>query len=79
MAGVEESCIPVTICSLSKQSNVCMHICASEIVLHTIHGDKTVAACVAYVKPFVCMAKIKDAVVQSEIATLGDEYADIFE
>ena len=44
-----------------------------------MRGDKDAAAWVVYVKPFVCSANGKEAVVQSEIAMLCDEYADMFE
>ena len=42
-------------------------------------GDKAASAWVAYVKPFVGLANGKETVVQSEIAALCDEYADVFE
>ena len=44
-----------------------------------MHGDKVASAWVAYVKPFVGSADGKEAAVQSEIATLCDGYADVFE
>ena len=43
-----------------------------------MRGDKAAAAWVAYVKPFLGSANGKEAVVQSEIATLCDKYADVF-
>ena len=44
-----------------------------------MRGDATDSAWVAYVKPFVGSADSKKAAVQSEIAALCDEYADVFE
>ena len=44
-----------------------------------MRGDKAASAWVVYVKPFVGSADGKEAVVQSEIAALCDEYADMFE
>ena len=44
-----------------------------------MHGDKAAAAWVANVKPFVGLANGKEAAVWSEIATLCDKYADVFE
>ena len=44
-----------------------------------MHGNKAATACVAYIKPFVGLVDGKEAAVQSEIATLCDEYADMFE
>ena len=44
-----------------------------------MRGDKAASAWVAYIKPFVGSANGKEAVVQSEIAVLCDEYADVFE
>ena len=71
--------MPVTVQALPKNSNVCVHTCAQKTVLHTMRGDKAAAVWVAYVKPFVGLANGKEAAVQSEIATLCDEYADVFE
>ena len=42
-------------------------------------GDMAASAWVAFVKPFVGLADGKEAAVQSEIAALCDEYADVFE
>ena len=42
-------------------------------------GDKAASAWVTYVKPFVGSADGKEAAVQSEIAVLCNEYADMFE
>ena len=61
-----------------KQQHSCAHI-ALKTVLHTMRGDKAASAWVAYVKPFVGSADGKEAAVQSEIAALCDEYADVFE
>ena len=44
-----------------------------------MRGDKAAAAWVTYVKPFVRSADGKEAAVRSEIATLCDEYPDMFE
>ena len=44
-----------------------------------MHGDKAADAWVVHVKPFVGSANGKEAAVQSEIAVLCDEYADVFE
>ena len=44
-----------------------------------MHGDTAASAWVAYIKPFVGSADSKEAAVQSEIAALCDEYADLFE
>ena len=71
--------MPVMVRALPKNSNVHVHTCALKTVLHTMHGDKAAAAWVAYIKPFVGLADGKEAAVQSEIATLCDEYADVFE
>ena len=71
--------MPVTVRALPRNSNVRVHTCALKTVLHTMHGDKAASAWVAYVKSFVGSADGKEAVVQSEIATLCDEYADVFE
>ena len=71
--------MPVTVRALPRNSNVRVHTCALKTVLHTMRGDKDASAWVAYVKPFVGSADGKDAAVQSEIATLCDEYTDVFE
>ena len=71
--------MPVTVRALPRNSNVCVHTCALKTVLHTMRGDKAASAWVAYVKPFVGSADGKEAAVQSEIAALCDEYADVFE
>jgi hypothetical protein len=44
-----------------------------------MRGDKAAAAWVAYVKHFEGSANGKEAAVQSEIAALCDEYADVFQ
>ena len=44
-----------------------------------MRGDTAASAWVAYVKPFVGSANGKEAAVQSEIAALCNEYADMFE
>ena len=69
----------VTVHALPKHSNLHVRTCALRTVLHTMHGDKAAAAWVAYIKPFVSLTDSKKAAVQSEIATLCDEYADVFE
>ena len=71
--------MPVTVRALPRNSNVRVHTCALKTVLHTMRGDKAISAWVAYVKPFVGSAIGKEAAVQSEIAALCDEYADVFE
>ena len=71
--------MPVTVQGLPKNSNVCVHIYALKTVLHTMHCDKAAAVWVTYIKPFVGSADGKEAAVQSAIATLCDEYADVFE
>ena len=71
--------MPVTVRALPKQSNVRVHTCALKTVLHTMRGDTAAAAWVAYVKPYVGSADGKEAAVQSDIAVLCDEYADVFE
>ena len=71
--------MPVMVQALPRNSNICVHTCALKTVLHTMHGDKAASAWVAYVKPFVGLANGKEAAVQSEIATLCDELADMFE
>ena len=71
--------MPVMVRALPRNSNVCVHTCALKTVLHTMHGDKAASAWVTYIKPFVGSADGKEAAVQSEIATLCDEYADVFE
>ena len=71
--------MPVTVRALPRNSNVRVHTCALKTVLHTMRGDKTALAWVAHVKPFVGSADGKEAAVQSEIAMLCDEYADVFE
>ena len=71
--------MPVIVQALPRNSNVRVHTCALKTVLHTMHGDKAASAWVAYVKPFVGSADSKEAAVQSEIAPLCDEYADVFE
>ena len=71
--------MPVTVRALPRNSNVRVHTCALKIVLHTMRGDKAASAWVVYVKPFVASAAGKEAAVQSEIATLCDEYAEVFE
>ena len=71
--------MPVTVCALPKQSNVRVHTCVLKTVLHTMRGDMAAAAWVAYVKPYVGSADGKEAAVQSDIAALCDEYADVFE
>ena len=71
--------MPVTVRALPRNSNVCVHTCALKTVLHTMHGDTAASAWVAYIKPFVGLADGKEGAVQSEIAALCDEYADVFE
>ena len=71
--------MPVTVRALPRNSNICVHTCALETVLRTMRGDKAASAWVAYVKPFVGLADGKEAAVQSEIAVLCDEYADVLE
>ena len=71
--------MPVMVQALPRNSNVCVHTCAPKTVLHTMRGDRAASAWVAYVKPFVSLADGKEAAVQSEIAMLCDEYADVFE
>ena len=71
--------MPVTVRALPRNSNVRVHTCALKTVLHTMRGDKVASAWVTYVKPFVGSADGKEAAVQSEIAALCDEYADVFE
>ena len=71
--------MPVTVRALPRNSNVHVHTCALKTVLHTMHGDKAASAWVTYVKPFVGSANGKEAAVQSEIAALCDEYADVFD
>ena len=71
--------MPVTVRALLRNSNVHVHTCALKTVLHTMRGDRAASAWVAYVKPFVGSADGKEAAVQSEIAALCDEYADVFE
>ena len=71
--------MPVTVLALPRNSNIHVHTCALKTVLHTMCGDKAASAWVAYVKPFVGSADGKEAAVQSEIAALCDEYADVFE
>ena len=71
--------MPVTVRALPRNSNVHVHTCALKTVLHTMRGDKAASAWVTYVKPFVGSADGKEAAVQSEIAVLCDEYADVFE
>ena len=71
--------MPVTVRALPRNSNICVHTCALKTVLHTMCGDKAAATWVAYVIPFVGLADSKEAAVQSEIAVLCDEYADMFE
>ena len=71
--------MPVTVRALLRHSNIRVHTCALKTVLHTMRGDKATSAWVAYVKPFVGSADGKEAAVQSEIAVLCDEYADVFE
>ena len=44
-----------------------------------MRGDRAASAWVMYIKPFVGSADGKEAAVQSEIAALCDEYADMFE
>ena len=44
-----------------------------------MRGDRAASTWVAYVKPLVGSADSKEAAVQSEIAALCDEYADVFE
>ena len=65
--------------SLTKEQQCLCAPCALKTVLHTMCGDKAAAAWVAYVKPSVSSADGKEAAVQSEIAVLCDEYADVFE
>ena len=79
VAGVGEPCMPVMVRALPKNSNICVHTCALKTVLHTMCGDKAAAAWVMYGKPFVGSDDGKEAAVQSEIAALCDEYADMFE
>ena len=79
VTGVGEPCMPVMVRALPRNNNVCVHTCALKTVLHTMRGDKAASAWVVYVKPFVGLADGKDAAVQSEIAMLCDEYADVFE
>ena len=71
--------MPVMVRTLPRNSNIHVHTCALKTVLHTMCGDKAAAAWVAYVKPFVGSANSKEAAVQTEFATLCDEYADVFE
>ena len=71
--------MPVTVRALPRNSNICVHTCALKTVLHTMHADTAASAWVAYIKPFVGSANSKEVAVQSEIATLCDEYADVFE
>ena len=71
--------MPVMVRALPRNSNVCVQTYALKTVLHTICSDKAASAWVAYVKPFVGSANSKEAAVQSEIAALCDEYADMFE
>ena len=71
--------MPVTVRALPRNSNVRVHTCALKTVLHTMHGDKAAFAWIAFVKLFVGSADGKEAAVQSEIAMLCDEYADMFE
>ena len=61
-----------------KQQRLCAHICTENSLAH-MHGDKAASAWVAYIKPFVGSADGKEAAVQSEIAALCDEHADVFE
>ena len=69
----------VMVRALPRNSNVHVHTCALKTVLHTMCGDKAAAAWVTYVKPFIGSANGKEAAVQSKIAALCDEYADVFE
>ena len=62
--------MPVSVHSLSKHSNICVHTCALKTILHRMYGNKVAAAWVAYVKPFVGSANGKEVEVGSEIATL---------
>ena len=71
--------MPAMVQALPRNSNVCEHTCALKTVLQTMCGHKAAATWVAYVKPFVGLASGKEAAVQSEIAALCDEYADMFE
>ena len=71
--------MPVTVRALPRNSNIRVHTCALKTVLHTMRGDTAASGWVAYVKPFVGSADGKEAAVQSEIAALCDEYADVFE
>ena len=79
VAGVGGPCMPVIVRALTRNSNLCVHTCALKTVLHTMCGDKAAATWVVDVKPFVGLADGKEAAVQSEIAMLCDEYADMFE
>ena len=71
--------MPVTVRALPRNSNVCMHTCALKTILHTMRGDTAASAWVVFVKPFVGLPDGKEAAVQSEIAALCDEYAEMFE
>ena len=71
--------MPVTVHALLKHSNVCVHMCALKTVMHNMHGDEAAAARVAYVKFFIGSANGKKTAVQSKIAALCDNYADLFE
>ena len=72
--GAGEPCMPVTVRASPKQSNVSVHVCALKTVLHSIRSDNTACAWVAYVRPFVGSTEVGEAAVQSEIATLCDEF-----